>query len=231
MITALAYYFPQNSKPEAELVKRCSAGNGGSECSPARGPQGLKGGKLVAPLAGVSFDAPENYRWSAAPGGIFIGVKVKEFKAEQFFRRDRLRSAAYARPIILADGNEYLIPVALLNSPGFSLPVVDRMDDRRQIYSEPREEYADIVDIAADIWDALGDDGVLDWDVETVRSASVQAIQVFYSLSDIEIFALGLLDRDAYGLIIETLIYRQSLREIIENENAQKKTQEHAAST
>ncbi len=226
MISPIAYYYPLNSLPSSELVARCTAGSGGSECSPARGPHGLKGGKLAAPLPGVIFDAPENYRWRPAPGGIHIGVNTKNFKPEMFFKKKRLRSAAYARPTVLADGKEYLIPVALLNSPNFSLPVVDRMDDRGKIYSEPRDEFADIVDLAADVWDSLNENGILEWDEEHVRDVCVQVLQVFYNLNDIEIFALGLLDRDAYGAILETLIDRASLREMAENEIAQKKTQE-----
>lgn len=186
----------------------------------ASSPDGVSG-LLVWRGPGLAAYDEEVYEFRRCGENLRLGF-LKKFEPEMVRRRSSFSIAGY--PVRMANGECYLIPAVLPESPDFGLPTVDRIGEDGQWRREvPDGELRFLSEAARRIFDALDGEGVPEgFDDTTLRRVAVAAIGVCYDLSELEIGVRGLLDNAAYTGVIEALLDAPALLEL----RSKKKTSE-----
>lgn len=203
----LLYFFPDSVIPES-LTFRLEKYQKRENTPGVDNKRGL----LITPFNDTLPNfTPEDQKWQVM-NGINIGV-AKSAKPEDFLNEYNV--GGY--PVILGDGNEWLIPVALLGARNFSLPKFETMDEDGNWIWKVQEKYEFICHIAEKLFEAIDDEGNFQLDENKLRSACCAAIGVNYNLTDMECAALGLLTQDAYFGILNAIIDKPGLAEMLQS--------------
>lgn len=203
----IIYFFPGKTLT-GDLSKKFP-----TKTYPATGPNGTTGGTLAARRGDVVLNwTDQTHTWREIDG-VWIGVSKTGVQNEQFIRKERLVNAS-GYNVTLGDDQSWLIPVALIGSPNFSLPWRDMLDEKGNNIRETDPKYSEISNFADAIWQSLDDNGDLEMDDQTVRNICISAITVFYDLTSVEVYALGLLTQNAYQAILEAIIDRPGWRDL-----------------
>lgn len=190
------------------------------------GPDKSTGGLLAAPfqtdheaIYELTYD-PKKQTWH----------KYQDFYIG--FRND-LKSADLANPQILPGYKvslgklgEFIIPVAKLDTPNFSLPSFEVPQDNGEWKWEPDEAYAHLSIFAENIYEAVQDDGSFEFDDAQLRTICCEIIAVNYNLSDIECGLLRMLNSSSYMGICQALIDQPGAAQILEHMEGKKKLSE-----
>lgn len=238
------YYLPHSLdlKPEAWQERR-RAVIGGLPCARrgCSGPDDATGLLLVPQVAApprCRYDPPSQ-TWRKAPGGWWLGWQTDTPPGpDDVIRADAVR---INHPVELADGNEWLVPVARLVSGDTGLPQVLDLTEDGTLQPIPDERYRPILDAAEQLWsrimDALGqvsdedadEDGGIEIDVQADRRLAVDALTINYHLGVEEIGLLRLLGTESANEVIGALVDAPGMRRCL-HAMAQKKSETDASS-
>jgi hypothetical protein len=117
----LLYFLPDNEIPASltHRLKKCT------KRAPATGPTGT-GGTLISPFGNVLVEyKKESQRWQKIDG-LWIGID-KSAGPEDFQRNSFPRGYS----VKLGDENGWIIPVAVLGTPGFPADLYDKRRKRK----------------------------------------------------------------------------------------------------
>ena len=189
-------------------------------------------GLLASPFPSTVPDYDERaQRWQQV-AGVWLGIRGG-YEPEHFLVESPDQKT-WTYSVELGDGKRWLIPVAMLDAPNYSLSEpFETLDEagRWKWETLPPPRYAELTAIAAKIWAAVDPDGHFEMEEDEVRSACLAALAVNYDLTPLEISALRLLTPTAYGGILHALIDTEGKREIVEQLEGKKKLLEAAATS
>lgn len=192
----LLYFFPDNMIPEElqERLKKCA------KRGPAKGPGNQKG-TLVCPhdVKMLEYDK-KGQIWTKIKN-YYIGY-AKDFKPVDF-QREHIRPGY---PVILGDGREWQIPIALADSPNFSFPQYETILENGSWGWKVQEKYEFICEVAKKLYESVDDGYNFSLDDEILRRACCAVIDVNYNLTDIECGVLKLLTHEAYQGIVSAVL-------------------------
>ncbi|MFA5658661.1 MAG: hypothetical protein WC900_05195 [Oscillospiraceae bacterium] len=180
------------------------------------GPDGL--GLLCSPLKDCICEYNKEVQNWQKLAGTWIGFS-KDFQPSDILRSD----AVGGYPVKLGDGRDWVIPVAMLDAPNFSLPQYETLDDNGNWVFATDDRYGHLSIMAKELWNSVNDDGHFSMDENKVRNICISAIAVNYDITDFECAALKLLTKTAYQGIMEALIDLPGKKEIIEHLEGKKK--------
>jgi len=203
----ILYFFEDGNIPE-ELnwrFKECE------KVKPASGPEGMTGGMLVAPFPGVRVPGKQDhYRGWNKMGDCWINVR-ENIAPEELARPDGVPGYM----VELGDGNQWRIPVALLDAPHFSMPRYETVDEEGKWTWKVAEKFEFITALAQEIWESITDKGSIPMaDEVRIRNACTAVIAVNYNLTAYECAAMQLLTREAYASILRAVVDAPGFEEV-----------------
>lgn len=176
-----------------------------------QGPGGHRG-----VIFGFGMDAaecrylPGEQCWEQMPeSDLWLGFDAASPPTAADLARDR---QVDGHLVILADGRDWLVPVARALDGTSPLPKRLRWDGRRWTRGEVQHRYAELFSNACRAWDALiegGEDGApasVDFDISDECDLAALALAVNYRIGPAEISALGLFDDTTERQVLEALI-------------------------
>jgi hypothetical protein len=168
-------------------------------------------GLLAAPRADAELLAAPG-RWVEC-GEFWVGIADPRPEAHA-----RVGVELSGRPVRLADGQEWRLPICHPQSPACGLRMVERIvpaeasGPRRQmrwvrcvapehewLANTARELAAELLEAVLAGQDWVGGDGRL-------RDLAVRALAVQYDLTDVEVGAMGLLGPDCYAAVVQCVV-------------------------
>jgi len=217
----IIYFFAGSAKPTAEYAARFEDENGnarGCFAADAEGPAGKgKRGCMAATLPRCLLQyKPDRQRWDEVADGVFIGAD-KFAKPEMFLREN---SRIGGRGVAMADGNQWVMPVANPFVQSLQLPVWHRRNKKKLWENVVRDEFRELSDRAMDLCQQLigqvresrnagGENGVVmefRLDDEVLRGLIADALALNYDVTLEELSALRVFAPDVYWPAIETLL-------------------------
>lgn len=177
---------------------------------------GKEQGLLISAFAGHTVEYNrEIYDWKQIGAGVWIGI-IRNHTSNMFAKADlygRLPADGY--PVLLGDGQRYVIPVALADTPNYNIPWREGLDDAGGIIREVAPEYRAVCAAARVMFDAMTADGEFVMDEERLRLACANAVSVNYRLDLRECLALGLFTSETYMAIVEAILDMPGIRELL----------------
>jgi hypothetical protein len=204
----ILYFFPGSSeipKDIPEVAARFATAAATRATGLVRIPaEGIPAGTLAAPASGVFVSSGDPaYRWHEyVPDRCWIGV-LRDLKPEMV-KRDSVPRSITGNPVRMADGNDWILPVAnpfsrRLGLPACSVPVVT--DGKTVWRKRVIDQYADLAAqaeaIAAQLRESVIDGrGTITIPDDQIREILGQALSLFYDITLPEIAVAGLVNPD-----------------------------------
>lgn len=212
----IIYYFKDGTIPEKLAYRFVKY----SRVARSAGPRNMVGGLLIAPFEGMLPEYTEDgYKWQEI-AGCWIGTR-NDFLPDEI-------STEYGVPgymVRLGDNRTWRIPVALIDTPRFSLPRYESLDEKGEWKWKVQEKYKSMVNMADTIWQSVNESGIFSLEENDVRNICLMALSINYNINDIECSALGLFTQEAYRGIIEAIVDKQGYKEILAHFEDKKKLQ------
>lgn len=222
-MSALLYFFPGAKAGGRALFEAAGlgyaieGGGAGAVALTDRGPNGMPGA-IVAPPSPRGRQAlpqaADSARWSEIPGGkAWVGWQPDAPPRPEDLER---RVTIPGHHVQLADGREWLVPVARRVTGASGLPRAMRWDGVDWSTGEVLPAYAGLWGAACSLWDRLlnvdaqGDHVTVNVECD----AAAAALAVNYRLGPAEISALGLFTTQAQQQVIGALIDLPALEEL-----------------
>jgi hypothetical protein len=213
----IVYYFKDGAIPE-RLSCRFSRF---SRVARSAGPREMQGGLLITPFSDMLPEYTDNgYKWQEI-AGCWVGIK-NNLDPEDIAVEI---GGVPGYMVKLGDGKQWRVPVALIDTPRFSLPRFESLDEKGEWKWKVQERYRDMVEMADSLWQSINESGVFSLEESDVRNICLMALAINYNINDIECSAMGLFTQEAYQGIIEAIVDKQGYREILEHLEAKKKLQ------
>ncbi|MCK5127543.1 MAG: hypothetical protein KAR42_14905 [candidate division Zixibacteria bacterium] len=221
----ILYYFPDNKIPEAFQYRF----ENGKTSRSGPGPGNNVNGLLIAPfrtdhenVCEIKYDE-KTQKWHKRKD-FWIGFR-RDIKPEDILRD----SIVPGYHVNLGNGKNFIIPVALLDTPNFSLPSYEVPDESGKWQWRPDEKYEHLSIFAQKIWDATNEEGEFEFEDENkLRTICCQMIAVNYNITDIECGLLKLLNLSAYKGICQAVVDQPGAEKILEVMEGKKKILEES---
>lgn len=205
---AILYWFPKHHQPPADVVAEMRAryGNASNISPNSDGPvSGVRGA-----LVGFGHDWPVQYqagayRWDRVSDSMWIGARRSGVNPAELQRPEIIDG----HPVTLADGNEWLIPVASPLVPTCSLPANDALIDgawQRVVCDQYRALSDRALQMAEQYREALLGDGKMACNDIELREFVGEVIAVNYNATLQELSALRVFDSGIWQAVIEAFI-------------------------
>lgn len=169
------------------------------------GPDG-RTGCVIAECQGthkIGYWPAEQVWTECASGAYWIGYSHSEKPGPDDLARADMHTG---HRVLLADGNEWLIPAARMVSGGTCLPETIRLDKTGEIQTDIMPEYAALRDTAIQLWEQASETGRFGGDLGFGLDVACRALAVNYRVSKWEAGALGLLTTPLIQKIMEALV-------------------------
>lgn len=195
------------------------------------GPGGDKCVLITAGEAKHLFYKPEEQKWQKSADGKYrIGIQIEEPPTPNELSRKKQLAGHYVE---LADGNEWLIPVARVLTGGAALPQALILGANGEVFAEELTEYAMFSDAAQKLW---GDfeienkvtNGMLTLDIAARMKLAIEALAYNYFIGAEEVNMLRLITSQNLGEIMAAIIDIPTLIEVSEKMLEDKKKVGHA---
>jgi hypothetical protein len=181
------------------------------------GPGG-KRGLLCSPFSDVLVDyIPDKQKWQKIKN-IWIGID-KNIKPEDIVLENT--TAGYF--VELGDGNKWIIPVAMLEAPNFSLPQYETLDEDGNWVWKVDDKYSFLSCLAEELWNSIDDKQVFEIDEDRMRMICCAAIGINYNVTDMECAVMRLLTQEAYIGIMKAMIDSQGVEQIMQHMTKKKR--------
>ncbi len=169
------------------------------------GPSGGKGflcaaGDFEDQMVEALLYDPIAQDWDEIEDGVWLGIH-QDARPVHYIRANMTRRK-YAIEVPGSDHN-WLVPVALIDSPDYGLPSVERMR-RGEYVRVPAPEYASLADYAQQIYEAEIGEAELP-PHPFMREVTIAAIGANYALTGPELGMFGVLNDTAYDVVASIL--------------------------
>jgi len=215
----LMYFFKNATREMLPEEHKGRFGDGKKATRVGKGPDGSHG-VFVAPFKDVippGYDT-ENYSWQKIKD-FWIGVNKKECCPVDFARNYITRGY----DILLGDGNMWTVPVAMVDTPNFSLPQYETIGENGKWTWKVQEEYEMLCNFASDLWDHVDPDMNFSMDEDLTRNMCIAALEVNYDINAYECAALRLFTQEAYQRIVSAVLDIPGREDIIAHLEGKKK--------
>jgi len=187
---------------------------------PARGPDN-KTGCLITWQEHVKVEyGPQRQSWRKC-GAYWIGAR-KGYEPAEFAKFDAKGNiVAPGYSILLGDGREYIVPVALADMPNCRIPWRETLSPTGDLVRETDPAYREVCAVAQELYDHITEDDAFQMDEDRLRRACAVAVSVNYNLTLTECLALGLFTSESYQRIIGAILDLPAVTDILKKKAAE----------
>ena len=162
----------------------------------------------------IDYD-PKTQTWRQIGPKMWVGVR-NDYSPVEFARPLDPRRPVTAYPVLMGDGKEWLIPVALADAPNFSMPWREARGPEGDIIREVPPPYKKVCDMADQLWRHTSGELEFEMEEDALREALATALAVHYEVDLEDCLALGLLTNESYQGIVAAILDYPSIAEIVE---------------
>jgi hypothetical protein len=174
----------------------------------------------ITAIVGPVGSDPESME-AGAHGQPWIGWDRKAKPLPEDLQREGM--SLDGKPVLLADGHNWTVPIVRLINGDTRLPCVLGLDAKGRVTKRVRPEYQVLFALAGNIFDAEASLAVEHGHgIEDLYVLGTLALQVNYRIGSDEVSILGLLDTENVKKIADVLLDGENLRKLLEEWRSKK---------
>ncbi len=207
--------FPEDNRKAVGLGYAFDEGAEVSQCETYRGPDGEHGLLLVQGAGFISYDKRSQVWTKSANGKYWIGMTSAEPPTPADLARPEMIGG---HAVKLADGHDWVVPLARILPSGTALPESLVMDKDGQWTTRPKARFAQICADAADIWAIAYEDSEDTISCAREVEIATRALALNYRVGAAELSMLEAYDTARIGHVLTALIDMPSIKKKLGSE-------------